>query len=130
VRDSDSGGGRRSGTASTGRGGGLGRALSAAAFANLLIGGVGIVPGLCLRWLLTRFPSVDCGGPLGCHRETPDDALGLIAGAVLGGGFVLGTVLVVDILLPVQEGRPVGPWLGMAALVPAPFLLGQAVGWF
>ncbi|WP_405915862.1 hypothetical protein [Streptomyces sp. NBC_00728] len=113
-----------------GPGGGLGRALSAAAFANLLIGGVGIVPGLCVRWLLTRFPSVHCDGPFGCHRETPDNALGLIAGAVLGGGFVLGMVLVVDILMPYQEGRPMGPWLSMTALVPAPLLLGQAVGWF
>jgi hypothetical protein len=129
VRDSGGGGGRRNDTASTGRVG-LGRALSAAAFANLLIGGVGIIPALCVRWLLTGFPSVGCGGHFGCHRETPDNALGLIAGAVLGGGFVLGTVLVVDILMPFQEGRPMSPWLGMAALVPAPFLLGQAVGWF
>ncbi|WP_369249812.1 hypothetical protein [Streptomyces sp. R41] len=97
--------------------------------ANLLIGLVAIVPGLCLRWLLTTYPSVDCGGGIGCDKETPDNALGMITGAVLGCGFVLGMVLVVDILMPRQEGHPVGPWLGMALLIPAPFVVGQALGW-
>ncbi|GGN72928.1 hypothetical protein GCM10011579_050530 [Streptomyces albiflavescens] len=115
--------------ASTGRGPGAVRGLWAPALANLLIGLVAIVPGLCLRWLLTKYPSVDCGGGIGCDKESPDNALGMITGAVLGCGFVLGMVLVVDILMPRQEGHSVGPWLGMALLIPAPFVVGQALGW-
>lgn len=108
------------------RGGGL----WAPAVANLLIGAVAIVPGLCLRWLLTRYPSVGCGGGVSCAGSAPDDPLGMTTGAVLGGGFVLGMVLVVDVLIPHQEGRPIGAWLGMAVLIPAPFAVGQMLGWF
>jgi len=126
VRRSETGGDDESGA---GRGPGAGRGLWAPALANLLIGLVAIVPGLCLRRLLTTYPSVHCGGSVGCHGGTSHSALGMITGAVLGLGFVLGMVLVVDILMPHQEGGPVGSWLGMALLIPVPFVVGQAMGW-
>ncbi|MGW3494492.1 hypothetical protein [Streptomyces sp. NPDC001020] len=97
--------------------------------ANLLIGAVAIVPGMCIRWLLTGHELVRCVGEFGCGAESPDNALGMTLGAVLGGAFVVGMVLVVDVLIPWQEGRPLHLWLGMATLVPAPFVVAQAVGW-
>lgn len=130
MRDSEAGKDREGGATSADPESGVGRVLWAAAFANLLIGLVGIVPALCVRWLLTKFPSADCGGASSCHGGTPDNPLGMITGAVLGGGFVVGMVLVVDLLMPRQEGSPVGPWLGMALLIPGPFVVGHAVGWF
>ncbi|MFC3574748.1 hypothetical protein ACFOZ0_15975 [Streptomyces yaanensis] len=101
----------------------------AAAVANLLIGLVAIVPGLCVRWLLTRYALVHCAAGPVCSKEPPDHAVGMTLGAVLGGAFVLGMVLVVDVLMPWQEGRPLNLWLGMTALVPAPFAIAQAAGW-
>jgi len=40
-----------------------------------------------------------------------------------------GMVLVVDILMPWQEGRPLHLWLGMTTLVPAPFAVATVAGW-
>ncbi|MFI9644900.1 hypothetical protein ACIHAA_01180 [Streptomyces sp. NPDC052040] len=101
----------------------------APAVANLLIGLIAIVPGLCVRWLLARYAVIDCVDGFGCGGRAPDNTLGMTLGAVLGGGFVLGMVLVVDVLIPWQEGRPLQLWLGMTALVPAPFAIAQAAGW-
>ncbi|MFF1637935.1 hypothetical protein ACFVXW_05780 [Streptomyces sp. NPDC058251] len=112
-----------------GAGPGAVRRLGAPALANLLIGLAAIVPGLCLRWLLTKYPSVGCGHSVGCGKAASHHSLGMMTGAVLGGGFVLGMVLVVDFLVPHQEGGPVGTWLSMALLIPAPFVVGQALGW-
>ncbi|MDT0462303.1 hypothetical protein [Streptomyces gibsoniae] len=101
----------------------------APAVANLLIGLVAILPGLCVRWLLARYAVIHCADGFGCAGKSPDNTIGMTLGALLGGGFVLGMVLVVDILMPWQEGRPVHVWLGMATLVPAPFAIAQAAGW-
>ncbi|MGW2930528.1 hypothetical protein ACWDA7_01375 [Streptomyces sp. NPDC001156] len=101
----------------------------AAAVANLLIGMAAIVPGVCVRWLLSRYALMPCGGGFGCAKQSPDHAIGMMLGAVLGGAFVLGMILVVDILMPWQEGRPLNLWLGMTTLVPAPFAIAQAAGW-
>ncbi|MCN9242928.1 hypothetical protein NGF19_19355 [Streptomyces sp. RY43-2] len=96
--------------------------------ANLLIGAVAIVPGLCVRWLLTGHELARCAERLGC-KEPAGNTLGMTLGAVLGGAFVVGMVLVVDVLIPWQEGRRPHLWLGMTALVPAPFAIAQAAGW-
>jgi hypothetical protein len=100
----------------------------AAAVANLLIGMVAIVPGVCVRWLLGKYTLLHCFGGFS-GGTSPDQTVGMVLGAVLGGGFVLGMVLVVDILMPWQEGRPLNLWLGMTTLVPAPFAVAQVVGW-
>ncbi|MBW8700244.1 hypothetical protein MBT84_11600 [Streptomyces sp. MBT84] len=113
-------GGRRAGTAVS---------WWAAAVANLLIGLAAILPGVCLRWLLTRYALISCTGGFGCVKVSPDQAVGMTLGAVLGGAFVLGMILVVDVLMPWQEGRPLNLWLGMSTLVPAPFAIAQAAGW-
>ncbi|GAA3798285.1 hypothetical protein [Streptomyces chiangmaiensis] len=101
----------------------------APAVANLLIGLAAILPGVCLRWLLTRYAVISCTGGFGCTRGSTDQAVGMTLGAVLGGAFVLGMILVVDVLMPWQEGRPLNLWLGMTTLVPAPFAIAQAAGW-
>ncbi|MEW2493544.1 hypothetical protein AB0942_08355 [Streptomyces nodosus] len=101
----------------------------AAATANLLIGLAAILPGVCVRWLLTRYAVIPCGGGFGCTDGTPDEAVGMMLGAVLGSAFVLGMILVVDVLIPWQEGRPLNLWLGMSTLVPAPFAVAQVAGW-
>jgi hypothetical protein len=120
VHDSGADGGREKATAGS---------WWAAAMANLLIGMVAIVPGVCVRWLLARYASFPCAGGFGCHDLTPGQTVGMTLGAVLGGGFVLGMVLVVDVLMPWQEGRPLNLWLGMTTLVPAPFAVAQVAGW-
>ncbi|MGW6985154.1 hypothetical protein ACWGE1_37820 [Streptomyces sp. NPDC054932] len=111
-----------------GRGRG-GRHLWAPGLANLLIGVVAIIPGLCIRWLTMEYPSVDCGGGIGCDKEASETATVMTYGAVLSGLFVLGMVLVVDVLIPRQEGLRLHRWLGMAVLVPVPFVVSQALGW-
>lgn len=90
---------------------------------------VAIVPGLCLRWLVAAYPLVDCGGGTGCDKEASETATVLTFGAVVSGMPVLGLVLVVDVLTPRQEGRPLRHRLGMAALIPVPFAVSQALGW-
>jgi len=120
VHGSGADGGREKGTAGS---------WWAPVAANLLIGAVAIVPGVCIRWLLTRQALVHCAGGFGCAKETPDNTVSMTLGAVLGGAFVLGMVLVVDVLIPWQEGRPLHLWLGMTALIPAPFVVAQAAGW-
>ncbi|MFD1658758.1 hypothetical protein ACFSL4_11180 [Streptomyces caeni] len=101
----------------------------AAAAANLLIGTVAIVPGVCVRWLLTRYVLAGCANGVGCGRGSPDNTVGMALGAALGSAFVLGMVLVVDVLMPWQEGRPLGLYLRLTTLVPAPFAIAQAAGW-
>ncbi len=120
MHGSGADGGRKKGTAGS---------WWAPAVANLLIGLAAIVPGVCVRWLLTRYALLQCAGGFGCAKESPDNTVGMALGAVLGGGFVLGMVLVVDVLMPWQEGRPVHLWLRMTTLVPAPFAIAQAAGW-
>lgn len=121
VHDSGADGGREKGTVGS---------WWAPAVANLVIGMVAIVPGVCVRWLLTRWALIHCAaGGFGCAKESPDNVVGMMLGALLGGGFVLGMVLVVDVLMPWQEGRPLHLWLGMTTLVPAPFAIAQAAGW-
>ncbi len=115
-----------SGDRRSGRGGGLWAAVSA----NLLIGAVAVVPGMCLRWLMTEYPAVDCVSGIGCDKESSDSAFAATAGAWAGGLVVLGMLLVVDVLVPRQEGWPLGRWLGMAVLVPVPFAAGHTLGWF
>ncbi|MFD9407085.1 hypothetical protein ACFWBN_08685 [Streptomyces sp. NPDC059989] len=111
-----------------GRGRGV-RWLWAPALANLLIGVVAIIPGLCIRWLTTEYPLVDCGRGIGCDKEASETATVMTYGAVLSGLFVLGMVLVVDVLIPRQEGGRLHQWLGMAVLVPVPFAVSQALVW-
>ncbi|OIJ91447.1 hypothetical protein [Streptomyces colonosanans] len=108
---------------------GTARSWWAPTVANLLIGAVAIVPGMCIRWLLTQQTLGHCTGGLGCTKEAPDNTVGMTLGAVLGGAFVVGMVLVVDVLIPWQEGRRLHLWLGMTPLVPAPFVVAQAAGW-
>ncbi|MEV7522797.1 hypothetical protein [Streptomyces sp. NPDC091371] len=90
---------------------------------------VAIIPGLCIRWLMTEYPLVDCGGGIGCDKEASETATVMTYVAVLSGVLVLGMVLVVDVLMPRQEGDRPHRWLGMAALVPVPFAVSQALGW-
>ncbi|MER6124925.1 hypothetical protein ABT173_20235 [Streptomyces sp. NPDC001795] len=120
MHGSGADGGRKKGTAGS---------WWAPAVANLLIGAAAIVPGECIRWLLTRYALLHCVGGFGCGSGSADSTVAMTLGAVLGGAFVLGMVLVVDILMPWQEGRPLHLWLGMTALVPAPFAIAQVAGW-
>ncbi|WP_055494730.1 hypothetical protein [Streptomyces sp. TP-A0356] len=109
--------------------GGTAASWWAPAAANLLIGMVAILPALCIRRLLAKLALLHCAGSFGCLGQLPGHAVGMTLGAVLGGGFVLGMVLVVDVLMPWQEGRPLHRWLGMTTLVPAPFAIAQVAGW-
>ncbi|MEU8589313.1 hypothetical protein AB0C59_20245 [Streptomyces sp. NPDC048664] len=84
---------------------------------------------MCVRWLLTRYALLPCSAGFGCGRDSADHTVGMALGAVLGGAFVLGMILVVDVLVPWQEGRPMNLWLGMTTLVPAPFAIATAAGW-
>ncbi|MFD8019545.1 hypothetical protein ACFV6G_03860 [Streptomyces lavendulae] len=99
--------------------------LWAPVLANLLIGVVAVVPGLCIRWLATEH----CNDAIGCEKDAYEPAPVMGYGAVLGGLFVLGMVLIVDVLMPRQEGWRLHRWLGMAVLVPVPFAVSQALGW-
>ena len=96
--------------------------------ANLLLGLLAVVPLWCLHWLLVEYPSVDCGGSIGCDKEAGQNALGAAVGAVVSGAIVLGLLLVVDVLMPRQERWPVHPWLGAAVLMPLPYVAGQVLG--
>ncbi|MGN5631909.1 hypothetical protein [Streptomyces sp. AC154] len=113
-----------------------GSQLWVAAAANLGIGLCAIVPALCIRWIFTRYLPMDCSATgasvhsTGCDRETYEDGTIYMFGAALSGLFVLGMILVVDILMPRQERWPMGIWLGMALLVPVPFFAGQELGRF
>ncbi|MET8026231.1 hypothetical protein [Streptomyces avermitilis] len=99
------------------------------ALANLLIGLLAILPALCMCRLLAPYPPAGCDGGFACAGEAPGHTTGVTIGAVLGGAAVLGLVLVVDVLMPRQEGRRMRTWLGMTVLVPIPFVVGQAFGW-
>ncbi|WP_265562525.1 hypothetical protein [Streptomyces hygroscopicus] len=90
---------------------------------------VAILPALCVRRLVTKHILLNCADSPGCTAHFPGHAVGMTLGALLGGGFVLGMVLVVDVLIPWQEGRPLHRWLGMTTLVPAPFAIAQVAGW-
>ncbi|MET9852651.1 hypothetical protein ABZY57_06860 [Streptomyces sp. NPDC006450] len=107
-----------------------GRHVWAPVLANLLIGVVAIVPCVCVRWLVAEYPSVDCGGGIGCDKEASESASVMTYGAALGGMFVAGLILMVDVLVPRQEGWSVRRWLAMSVLVPVPFAVGQAAGWW
>lgn len=100
----------------------------APALANLLIGVVAVVPGWCVRWLVVEYPLLRCDSR-GCDPDAAEPAPVMAYGAVLGGILVLGLVLMVDVLLPRQEGWRLHRWLGMAVLIPVPFVAGQALGW-
>lgn len=101
------------------------RPLWAPVLANLLIGVVAIIPGLCIRWLTTEH----CSDDIGCDKEAYEPAPVMVYGAVLSGLFVLSMVLIVDVLMPRQEGWRLQRWLRMAVLVPVPFTVSQALGW-
>lgn len=109
-------------------GGWPGSRLWAPALANLLIGVVAIVPGWCVWWLAVEYPSLRCDSG-GCDPDAAEPAPVMAYGAALGGILVLGLILMVDVLMPRQEGRRPHPWLAMTVLVPVPFLAGRALGW-
>lgn len=105
-----------------------GSRLWAPTLANLLIGVVAVAPGWCVWWLVTQYPLLRCS-ERACIPDAAEPAPVMAAGAVLGGLFVLGLILLVDVLMPRQEGLRTGRWLGMAVLVPVPFAAGRALGW-
>ncbi|MFE4259776.1 hypothetical protein [Streptomyces sp. NPDC056883] len=107
-----------------------GSRLWAPALANLLIGVVAVIPCGCVWWLLTEYPSARCGGDWACNEEASESAFAMTGFALIGGTVVLGLVLVVDVLMPRQEDWRLRNWLGMAALVPVPFAVGRALGWW
>lgn len=117
----------------SGADGGRGKTIAgswwSAAVANLFIGLGAILPGVCVRWLLTRYALLPCYDAFGCARDAADHTVSMVLGAVLGSAFVLGMILVVDVLVPWQEGRPMNLWLGMTTLVPAPFAIATVAGW-
>ncbi|MCJ0867802.1 hypothetical protein [Streptomyces sp. AP-93] len=90
---------------------------------------VAVIPVGCVWWLVTVYPSAKCSAR-SCDEEAAEPAFATVYGAALGGLFVLGLILVVDVLLPRQEGWRLHRWLGMAVLVPVPFAVGRALGWW
>ncbi|MDD9381385.1 hypothetical protein M8Z33_33000 [Streptomyces sp. ZAF1911] len=75
------------------------------------------------------YPSLKCT-PTSCVPDATEPAPVMMFGAVLGGLVVLGLALVVDFLMPRQEGERPHRWLGTAVLIPVPFAVGQATGWW
>lgn len=134
MQGSGTGTDRRSGTSPVRRTA-FGGGPWVAAAANLGIGLCAIIPALCVRWIFTRYLPMDCAPhasvhTASCDRETYEDGPLYMFGAAISGLFVLMMIVMVDILMPRQERWPMGPWLGMALLVPAPFFAGLALGRF
>lgn len=124
MRDSDAG---------AGRGGRAGGGPWVAAGANLALGLFAVLPFRYIQWLMTYVPPVDRGSPStgdtgfdAPYAASPID----LWGAALSGLIVLALTVVVDFLMPRQEGWPMRVWLAMAVLIPVPFLVCEALGLF
>ncbi|WP_406453752.1 hypothetical protein OG782_22805 [Streptomyces sp. NBC_00876] len=106
----------------------------AAAGANLALGVLATFPGMCVHWLMTEYLPMDCGSQgtrgTGCDPDIFVSASFYMWGAGIGGLVVLALLVIVDVLMPRQEGWPRRLWLGMAVLVPVPFVVGLALGRF
>ncbi|MFD5075462.1 hypothetical protein [Streptomyces sp. NPDC058371] len=96
---------------------------------NLGLGVPAMVPLYLLWWLLTEYLPMDCrsvedaarSGSVNCNYTTLDHAGVVMFLAAVTGALIVALVLVVDLLLPLRRGARLGPWLGMAALIPVPF---------
>ncbi|MFD8980251.1 hypothetical protein [Streptomyces sp. NPDC059564] len=103
------------------------RGFWAAGLANLALGVPAVVPLYLLWWVATEYLPMDCHttadladpGLGNCDFHTLDHAPVVMFLLVVTGVLLLGTVLVVDAVLPAKERRPV--WLRSAALIPVPF---------
>ncbi|MFJ8503506.1 hypothetical protein [Streptomyces avermitilis] len=96
---------------------------------NLGLGVPALLPLYLMWWLLTEYMPMDCrsiedaagAGVANCNYTTLDHAGVVMFLAAVTGVMFLVLVLVVDVLLPLRRGGRLGPWLGMAALIPIPF---------
>ncbi|WP_103937793.1 hypothetical protein [Thermomonospora echinospora] len=99
---------------------------------NLALGVPAMLPLYLAWWLWTEYLPMDCRSPAdvtkpgltNCYYPTLDHAPVVMFLLVVTGVPLLALVLVVDVLLPLRrEGRRLGTWLGMATLIPVPFLI-------
>lgn len=112
------------------------RGFRAAALANLALGVPAVVPLYLLWWVATEYLPMDCHttadladpGLANCDYHTLDHAPVVLFLLVVTGVLLLGTVLLVDAVLPSEERRRV--WLRSAALIPVPFALLLALASF
>ncbi|MFE0106933.1 hypothetical protein [Streptomyces sp. NPDC059009] len=97
--------------------------------ANALIGIPAMVPLHSALWLLNRRWSE--GNSLAeasstiievCSGDCQATDLAWLALAVTG-ALVLLLVLVVDLIVPLQRDRPLGPWVKATLLIPVPYLI-------
>ncbi|GAA3964575.1 hypothetical protein GCM10023085_53910 [Actinomadura viridis] len=111
----------------TGRAGG---GLWAPGLANLALGILAMLPLYLAWWLWTKYLPMDCRSPedvikpgvTNCYYPTLDHAPVIMFLLTVTGVPMLVLVLIVDVLLPLRrQGRRLGTWLGMAALIPIPF---------
>ncbi|WP_271222009.1 hypothetical protein [Streptosporangium carneum] len=87
------------------------------------------VPLYLAWWLLTEYVPMDCGsvedlarpGLANCNHTTLDHAFPVMLLLAVTGVFVLASVVVIDVVLPLRRGRRPAAWLGAAALIPVPF---------
>ncbi len=106
--------------------------LWAPGLANLALGVPAMLPLYLARWLWTEYLPMDCRssqdvikpGLTNCYHPTLDHAPVVMFLLVVTGVALLALVLAVDVLLPLRRrGRQLGAWLGMAALIPVPFVV-------
>lgn len=101
-----------------------GSGLWGPALANLGLGIPAIVPFSLAWWLLTEYLPMDCGlaESTNCNYETLENGFFFTVALVVTGLLSLTQVIVIDVALPLWQGRRPAVWLGSAVLIPVPFL--------
>ncbi|WP_326671850.1 hypothetical protein [Streptomyces sp. NBC_01257] len=120
--------------AGTGRARRAGGGPWVAAGANLTLGVFAILPFRYILWLTTYLSPPDHGDQsagatsydTAPYAASPVD----IWGAGLSGLVILAMAVVIDVLMPRQEGWSTRLWLGTAALIPVPFIACKVLGVF
>ncbi|MEU6415027.1 hypothetical protein [Microbispora sp. NPDC046933] len=80
-------------------------------------------------WLLTEYLPMDCKstedlarpGLVNCDYTTLDHAYPVMLLLTVTGAFMVASVVVIDVILPLRRGRRRAAWLGAAVLIPVPF---------
>ncbi|WP_211768520.1 glycosyl hydrolase [Kutzneria sp. CA-103260] len=101
------------------------------ALVNLGLGVLAMAPLHLARWLVVNYLPMDCKSVedvarrdlVNCDYTTLDHAGVVMFAAVVTGALLLVLALTIDVLLPLRRGRRLGAWLGMALLIPVPFVV-------